>query len=139
MTKPFIAARIPEELDEKLRQATVVQGRSKTEILVDALSAHLGYEQDKCITNDNSLLSDIEDRLKRLEDKVFSDDNSIIKDNDERSTTVISNKELSKLPGCPLKYGGVRDRHERGQFIELSDGNVYVPIRIGEKPRWKLR
>ena len=41
--KPFVSARIPNELMERLEAHAGTTGASKTDIIIDALSEHLGY------------------------------------------------------------------------------------------------
>lgn len=43
MANPFFSGRIPKDLDEKIKSFTKESGKSRTEILIEALSAYLNY------------------------------------------------------------------------------------------------
>lgn len=70
--KPFLAARIPEGLDKALQDYVDLNGGSRTDILIDALSVYLGWsngEQPKPATSDR--LSRLEQRLETLETEIY--------------------------------------------------------------------
>lgn len=62
--KPFIAARISEDLNLRLADYLRTTGESRTQVIVNALSAYIGYLPGK-ETNESA-----SDRLTRLEEKV---------------------------------------------------------------------
>lgn len=62
--KPFIAARISEDLNFRLEDHARTTGESRTQIIINALSAYIGYSPSK-ETNESA-----KDRLTRLEEKV---------------------------------------------------------------------
>jgi hypothetical protein len=63
-SKPFIAARIPENLNLKLEEHSKATGEGKTQTLINALSAYLGFAPD-AESKENA-----GDRLSLLEKKV---------------------------------------------------------------------
>lgn len=62
--KPFVAARIPEELHLKLDEYSKITSESRTQILINALSTYIGYFPTQGEKESSS------DRLSRLEAKV---------------------------------------------------------------------
>jgi excisionase family DNA binding protein len=42
------------------------------------------------------------------------------------------------LPGDPVDYGPLLDRHEAAQFLAVSDSTVYRLIRGGELPAYRV-
>jgi len=42
------------------------------------------------------------------------------------------------LPGDPVDYGPLLDRHEAAQFLAVSDSTVYRLIRRGELPAYRV-
>ena len=84
-TKPFISARIPQELMKRLESRVEATGISKTDIIIDALAKHLGYGhelQEHGIGIErrltmlefwlNERLKGLDDRLSSLESPSFS-------------------------------------------------------------------
>lgn len=62
--KPFIAARISEDLNQKLEEHSKITGESKTQALVNALTNYLGISVDR--------KEGVDDRLKILEQKIVA-------------------------------------------------------------------
>lgn len=62
--KPFVAARIPESLNLKLEEHSKATGESKTQALINALAAYLGFNPGSEVQETAS------DRLSVLEQKV---------------------------------------------------------------------
>jgi hypothetical protein len=64
MPNPFLGVRIPPELHEALMAKTETTGQSKSDIVIQALSAYLG------IATQHQKLEDLETRLSKLERKL---------------------------------------------------------------------
>jgi hypothetical protein len=68
MTKPFIAARIPQAVEDKLNEYSVQHRMGKTEILINALAQYLGCSIDAPIeTKAIDRLIELEKRVALLE------------------------------------------------------------------------
>lgn len=76
MANPFFSGRIPQELHQRIEEYIKSTGKTKTQLLVEALSTYVGIQlsvDNKAITdNYDRRLSDIEERLKALEDNVIT-------------------------------------------------------------------
>jgi len=158
--KPFIAARIPESLNVKLEEHSKATGEGKTQVLINALYAYLGF------TPETENKENASDRLSLLEAKVaelermlkephqislldtsavtakkpgakVKPDNKV--DNIPSTQTTegkkLDNHEMAAL--APFSYESVRSRHKRNQSIEL-DGKKYLPIKEGNSCKWQL-
>ncbi len=64
MPNPFLGVRIPPELYEALMAKIETTGQSKSDIVIQALSAYLG------IATQHQKLEDLETRLSKLEQKL---------------------------------------------------------------------
>ncbi|VXD16521.1 conserved hypothetical protein [Planktothrix serta PCC 8927] len=64
MPNPFLGVRIPPELHEALMAKVTTTGQSKSDIVIQALSAYLG------IATQHQKLEDLETRLSTLELKL---------------------------------------------------------------------
>lgn len=161
--KPFLAARIPEDLDKLLQEHTESTGESRTDSLINALAAYLGWSNDEAHKPTNyDRLSWLEKRIDELEAEVYKPKQTNLLDvvqtqnnplRDMRSTViktdnkkavdtkpkskspgVLNNRQISDLTG--IEYEAVRSRFKRGDLIE-HDGQAYAPIRQGNNCRWR--
>lgn len=75
MANPFFSGRIPPELHQRIEEYIKSTGKTKTQLLVEALSAYVGIplsvDNEAITDNYDRRLSDIEERLKALEDNVI--------------------------------------------------------------------
>lgn len=74
MPNPFFSGRIPKELLEKAEQYARNNGKTKTEILMEALSQYLDFPLK--VEVEARLLEQLEGRIKALEDTILSNKKS---------------------------------------------------------------
>jgi hypothetical protein len=164
--KPFLAARIPEELDDLLQKHTESTGESRTDSLINALAAYLGWNNDEARKPANyDRLSWLEKRIDELEAEVYKPKQTNLLDvvqaqesptADVRSTVIKTDNKTDKRtkatgnrPKSPgvlnnrqisnltgIDYEAVRSRFKRGDLIE-HDGQAYAPVRQGGNCRWR--
>ena len=66
--KPFVAARIPQELEAALEKHTQSTGESKTTAIINALSQYVGWsESGEKKTSSSDRLSKLEEKVEELE------------------------------------------------------------------------
>ncbi|MBD0362295.1 MAG: hypothetical protein ICV55_05885 [Coleofasciculus sp. C3-bin4] len=92
--KPFIAARVPKGLYEALESHSEATGESKTEAIINALGAYLGW------TNDKAEQISISDRLSLLENRVDQLE-QVIKEPRQTSLLDIQPETLTELSPKP--------------------------------------
>lgn len=146
MPKPFIAARIPEVIDEKLKAHVASTGADRTTIIVSALAQYLGCSietpvETKAIDRLEALEKRVEELERRvgqpvqkslLEDIVISP--AKVADPRDGSKTLLTNRELADLTGS--NSNTVKGRHRQDQPIKFEE-QTYVPVRVEGKPLWK--
>ena len=70
--KPFLAARVPASLNDALEAHTKSTGESKTDALINALAAYLGWSEDNVTKSSSSdRLSLLEERVRKLEEVTY--------------------------------------------------------------------
>lgn len=91
MAKPFIAARIPQNIADHLETRCQQDNVGKTEIIINALAQYLGCSIENPIeTNAIDRLATLEEKVKHLEALVnesYKADNKTEKNNDKRVVT----------------------------------------------------
>ena len=139
MAKPFIAARVPEVIDEKLRERVESTGASRTDIVISALAQYLGCSIEVPVeTNAVDRLVAIEKRVEALERKAEQLLQSTL-DKTEVNTSVggiFTHRDIENLTG--IKYGTVRSKHRYQHPIEHK-GITFIPIKHESGPRWQAR
>lgn len=97
--KPFIAARIPEDLNAKLEEHSKATGEGKTQVLINALSSYLKFtSQNEEVAKDR--LSILEKRFAELEER-FDGLERIIKEPPRQFSLLDSIPDLQKKPPKP--------------------------------------
>lgn len=82
-SKPFISARIPDDLNHQLEVRADAEGKSKTDILIGALAEYLDADGSNKSKTTNQSVRDLErnfgyfqrwviDKVTKIEDKVYS-------------------------------------------------------------------
>ena len=127
--KPFLAARIPASLNASLESHVESTGESKTDTLINALAAYLGWSEDKQLkTSSSDRLSQLEKRVKDIEDALYqprqtnlleltpnqpratkqaiTPDNKI--DNTPTTTEWLTTKEAYEMYGSGVTYDAFR-------------------------------
>jgi len=70
--KPFLAARVPASLNDALEAHTKSTGESKTDALINALAAYLGWSEDNVVKSSSSdRLSILESKVRELEEAIY--------------------------------------------------------------------
>ena len=70
--KPFLAARVPASLNDALEAHAKSTGESKTDVLINALAAYIGWSEDKKLKASSSdRLSQLEKRVQDLEEAIY--------------------------------------------------------------------
>ena len=99
MANPFFSGRIPQNLHDRVEQYISESGKSKTELLINALSNYLDFPVEAKQTNNSNdelwiVVKELQERIEKLEQR------SIIKDviaSDNTDITAINkNKEYSQ-------------------------------------------
>jgi hypothetical protein len=144
MASPFFSGRIPQDLYNRIEHHTKQSGESKTQILINALSAYLGYEIP---VSSRSEIESIKTRLAALESAVkeiqttepkgdryqmsISDvldntDNNLIteSDNTDNSIEILPTSKVIELTGIPRTT--LEDRRKKNQLP--IEGNGYRVI-----------
>ena len=112
-TKPFVSARIPKELMEQLEAHVDATGSSKTDIIIDALSEHLGYgkklrEHGVGIERRLTMLEYwLHERIKGLDDRLNACEKASSHENDYLTgkTAALSHDATDAQPLPSLPYG----------------------------------
>ena len=146
MASPFFSGRIPQELYDRVDQHVKEFGEGKTQILINALSQYLGVEISTLKSsnvNTDLLLSELEslkDRISLLDrsqpkqlsllspdnisdNKLITNDNTIDNKSD-KSTMVLTSKEVTELTGIPR--GTFEDRHRSGKLPISKNGYTVI-------------
>jgi hypothetical protein len=70
--KPFLAARVPASLNDALEAHTKSTGESRTDTLINALAAYLGWSEDNVTRSSSSdRLSILEEKIRQLEEAIY--------------------------------------------------------------------
>lgn len=142
---PFFSGRIPQELHNAIEHYRRETQLSKTQILIEALSQYIGYEQKKNETNVPPIqqkLTDIFNRLENLErevnylkmkndnNEITTDNNEITNDNNEITTLlVVSSKILARrLKVKPSTISSAKSRKTKKDFYLWSKGHDFDGI-----------
>lgn len=99
MANPFFSGRIPQNLHDKIEEYISESGKSKTELLIDALSNYLDFPVEIKQTNSNNdelwiVVKELQERIEKLEEGSIDKD-VIIPDNTD-ITAINKNKEYSQ-------------------------------------------
>lgn len=147
MAKPFIAARIPEIIDEKLKAYAENVGASRTDIVISALAQYLGCSIEVPVeTNAVDRLAALEKRVEVLEmqagkplqsklDLVISDDEEDDNNDTGSDSGLLTTKEVAGLTG--KSDASVRGLYRRKQVIKF-EGKQFEPVSEGSNPRWRV-
>ncbi len=99
MPNPFFSGRIPQNLHDRVEQYISESGKSKTELLINALSSYLDFPVEAKETNNSSneelwiTVKELQKRLEKLEQGSIKE-NVIIADNNDNN---IENDKPSQL------------------------------------------
>jgi hypothetical protein len=102
MANPFFSGRIPQSLYDKVEQYISESGKSKTELLISALSSYLDFPVEAKETNNSSneelwiAVKELQKRLEALEQGSIKE-NVITSDNDDNIEIDINPEQLSLL------------------------------------------
>jgi hypothetical protein len=113
--KPFIAARISEDLNLKLDDYLKITGESRTQAILNALSAYIGYSPNKEVGDSAS------DRLTLLEKKV-AELESILKEPKQISLLQDSSSKAPK--NLQLTTDNIFDNVEQNEFSKDNQGVI---------------
>jgi hypothetical protein len=99
MANPFFSGRIPQSLYDKVEQHINESGKSKTELLINALSNYLDFPVETKQTNNSNeelwiVVKELQERIKKLEEGSITKD-IIIPDNID-ITAINKNEEYSQ-------------------------------------------
>lgn len=165
-SKPFLAARIPEEINQALNEHCKTTGESKTTAVINALREYLWIPSSKDEdSNASDRLATLEEKVAQLEQKLNSHievsaktipettDTSVIKDvikidnnlatttdtEDTESQTVVENEVI--LTNRELsQLTGIPDSTIQKKNLKGQiiehQGTVYKPVRVDNAPRW---
>lgn len=88
MPNPFFSGRIPQDLDERIKQYVAETGESKTDILINALATYLNYpvapKSNPVVEVSKGMFAALEERVAILEKLLKTPDNNVI-DADNKS------------------------------------------------------
>jgi hypothetical protein len=157
--KPFLAARIPHSLESALESHVKSTGESKTQAIINALSAYLNWSENGGASNASDRLSLLEKKVAELENLLKTpkqtslldvepiDVKPVIKeakqtDNKkepegkeqakiESSSELLTHRKMSDLTG--INYNSVKS-HPEGKVIEWEN-RIFKTTK--ESDRWK--
>ena len=153
--KPFLAARVPASLNDALEADTKSTGENKTDALIIALAAYLGWSEDKKPkTSSSDRLSQLEERVRELEETVYKPRQTslleisssrpkttspVIKtDNVEDNITseekFLTHRQIANMTGLNYNTVKAKPSQERGRTVEW-EGRTFTPIK--GKTGWK--
>lgn len=157
--KPFVAARIPHSLENALESHVELTGESKTQSIINALSAYLKWSESEETSNASDRLSEVERKVAKLEQLLKKpqqinlldlDSKSVInnvKQVDNKKPTakkeqanqegdqLLTHKEISNLTG--INYNSVKSRPTGKTKTIEWDGRAFEVIQA--EGRWKWR
>lgn len=165
--KPFVAARIPTELEAALAKHIEATRESKTEAIINALSAYVGWTPNSKDTNQQDRLSQIEARLAEIERQlqipqqtnllklspVISLDNrqDSLDQKEENENTDNTENNVIKLENAPeklfshrevsdmtgMKYSTVRGRARGKNPIAEGKNRAFKAAKVNDEWKWK--
>jgi hypothetical protein len=123
MANPFFSGRIPQSLYDKVEQYISESGKSKTELLISALSNYLDFPVEVKPTNNSNdklwiVVKKLQERMEKLEQGSITKD-VIIPDNKDITKININPEQLSLLENEPAKPN--TKLLTTKEFIELPD------------------
>lgn len=121
MANPFFSGRIPQSLYDKVEQYISESGKSKTELLINALSNYLDFPVEaKQANNSNEelwiVVKELQERMEKLEQGSISKD-VIIPDNKDITKTNTNPEQLSFLKNESIKP----DKEADAKFLTTKE------------------
>lgn len=124
MANPFFSGRIPQELFDKAEEYSKQSNKSKTDILVEALSLYLNVPIEvKKIVNDNEELwkaiKDLQEKVEKLE-----------KGSNKIPVIIPDNRDNTKINTSPKQFSLLEDNEEivknkeevlKGKLLEINE------------------
>lgn len=107
MANPFFSGRIPQSLYDKIEQYISESGKSKTELLINALSNYLDFPIEVKQTNNSNdelwiAVKELQERIEKIEQGSIKQ-NVIIPDNKDITKPNTNPEQLSLLENEPVK------------------------------------
>jgi hypothetical protein len=107
MANPFFSGRIPQSLYDKVEQYINESGKSKTDLLINALSSYLDFPVEIKQTNSSNgelwiVVKELQERIEKLEQGSITKD-VIIPDNKDITKPNTNSEQLSLLENEPIK------------------------------------
>lgn len=99
MANPFFSGRIPQNLHDRVEQYINESGKSKTELLINALSKYLDFPVEAKQTNNSNddlwiVVKELQERIEKLEQGSITKD--VITPDNKDITAIDKNKEYSQ-------------------------------------------
>jgi Fe2+ transport system protein B len=157
--KPFLAARIPHSLENALESHVEFTGESKTQSIINALSAYLKWSENGEVSNASDRLSKVERKVAELEQLLKTPQQTNLLDLDRKSVIssvkqadnkkptarieqtsqefkwLLTHREISDLTG--INYNSVKSRPTGKAKIIEWNGRAFKVIQV--EGRWKWR
>ena len=123
MANPFFSGRIPQNLHDRIEEYISESGKSKTELLINALSNYLDFPVEVKQTNSSNdelwiVVKELQERIEKLEQGSITKD-VITSDNKDITNPNTSPEQLSLLENEPIKPN-IKLLTTK-EFIELPD------------------
>ena len=123
MANPFFSGRIPQSLYDRVEQYINESGKSKTELLINALSNYLDFPVEIKPTNNSNdelwiFVKELQERIEKLEEGSI-DKNVITDDNKDITKINVTPEQLSLLKNESIKPN--TKLLTTKEFIELPD------------------
>lgn len=124
MANPFFSGRIPQKLYDKVEQYISESGKSKTELLVNALSNYLDFPVEAKQTNNGNdelwiAIKELQERIEKLEQGSITKD--VIKvDNKDITKTNTNSEQLSLLKNTEDIIEN-KEKSFQGELLEINE------------------
>lgn len=124
MANPFFSGRIPQSLYDKVEQYISESGKSKTELLISALSNYLDFPVEAKQTNSSNdelwiVVKELQERIEKLEQGSITT-NVIIPDNKDITKLNTNPEQLSLLENTE-NVPENKEKSFKGQLLEINE------------------